>query len=79
MTKELFTWTEYTMPTVILPGTLSETYARSWRERLFSMPWRPWVRDGERPTQLAILIEAHRRALEKMRREVDTNLFTDAE
>ncbi len=40
---------------ITFPETLIETYQRPWRERLFSWPWRPWKRWGERPTTSSLI------------------------
>jgi hypothetical protein len=40
------------------------TRIRDWRERLFSWPWRPWVR--EVPSEWALVLQASERAREEM-------------
>jgi len=40
---------------ITYPATLTETYVRSWRERLLSWPWRPWVKIGERETTFSLI------------------------
>jgi hypothetical protein len=61
-------------------GDMVETYARSWHERLFSWPWKPWLKTGVRPSFLARAIEARERTLEEMQRITDMGPFIkDAE
>ncbi len=51
---------EYVMGYAVEPigaGDLVETYERSWRERLLSWPWRPWVKKAVRKSTLAQIIK----------------------
>ncbi len=60
---------------ITYPDTLIETYRRSWRERLFTWPWRPWVRWGQRPTTYS-LIKARMLATEEaMAHNLEQQMF----
>lgn len=50
----------------IAAGDLVETYTRSWRERLFSWPWKPWFKRGVRRSALATMIEAREWVVKQM-------------
>jgi hypothetical protein len=54
-------------------GDMVETYTRSWRERLLSWPWRPWMRTAVRKSTLARMMELNQPAVEEMRRVTGTS------
>lgn len=57
------------------PEPLTETYTRSWRERLFSLPWQPWVRTGVRPTTISLIKRRMMETQAAMQRTLDANMY----
>ncbi len=51
------------------------TYKRSWRERWFTLPWRPFQRTGVRPSMITLMEQRMDRAEQAMRAELDQPMY----
>ncbi len=61
------------------PEAITETYLRSWHERLFSYPWRPWVKYGERPTTWTLIKGRMADAQKAMSAALDQQMYSTLE
>ncbi len=64
---------EFQQVAIEVIGKYPMTRNHSWRERLLTWPWRPWVKTV--PSAHAILLDCIEYAEQKMRENVSTSVF----
>jgi len=66
---------EYSVGFAVEQGELVMVYRRSWMERLFSWPWRPWVTEAIKPTLLGHLAAGRVKAMQDMGKCLSVGIY----